>query len=178
MKFKRRKRPEGYKELLVYQRAVKLQDFVRKITERFPWDEKRRREHMRDSARSVKQNIVEGWKRETTQEYIDFLSYSFGSLGELKEDGEDCIRQGLITKKEFEELRRKCGEIDFLLGRLKGALERKITKEEAMSSYEKWRLEKMERDLEERRKVDEALRRIVEEARAKREKREKREQKG
>ena len=125
---KRRKKPEGYKELLVYQRADQLRDFVFKITENFPYHERRRQEHMRDSARSVKQNIVEGWKRETTKEYIDFLSFSFGSLGELKEDGKDCLKDNLIPSDIFNELMRRCGEIDFLMGRLKSALQRKIEK--------------------------------------------------
>lgn len=154
MKFKRRKKPEGYKELLVYKRATELQDFVYKITENFPVTERRRREHMRDSSRSTKQNIVEGWKRETTQQYIDFLSYSFGSLGELKEDGKDCLKLRLITQKEFEELMRRCGEIDFLMGRLKSALERKISKEEVLSPYERWLARKMEERKEKDREFD------------------------
>lgn len=164
MKYIRRKRPDGYKDLLVYRRAVELQDFVYQITEKFPWNEKRRREHMRDSSRSVKQNIVEGWKRETTQQYIDFLSYSFGSLGELKEDGEDCIKLGLINQQDFQELMRRCGEIDFLMGRLKSSLERKISKEETLSPYQRWLGREQERRREEERRYDEELKKITEEA--------------
>lgn len=126
MIFVRKKKPEGYKELLVYKRADELRSFVFNITEKFPISERRRKEHMRDSARSVKQNIVEGWKRETTKQYIEFLSFSFGSLGELKEDSEDCFKDGLISRKIYEELIRRCGEIDYLMGRLKLALEKKI----------------------------------------------------
>lgn len=131
----RKKKPEGYKELLVYKRAAELQDFIYRITENFPINERRRREHMRDSARSVKQNIVEGWKRETTRQYIDFLSFSFGSLGELKEDGEDCSKRNLLAQQEFDELTKKCGEIDFLMGRLKSALENKIKKGRCLVSF-------------------------------------------
>jgi len=134
----RRKNPEGYKGLLVYQRALELQTFTYQITENFPITERRRKEHMRDSSRSVKQNIVEGWKRETTQQYIDFLSFSFGSLAELKEDGEDCLRFNLLKDNVWQELKRKCGELDFLMTRLKAALERKISKEEVMSPYQRW----------------------------------------
>ena len=166
----KRKKPEGYKDLLVYQRADELQDFIYKITENFPINERRRKEHMRDSARSVKQNIVEGWKRETTQQYIDFLSFSFGSLGELKEDGEDCIKRDLISRQEFKELIRKCGEIDFLMGRLKSALERKIEKEDVLSPYDRWLKGQMNQRREEERRFEEELKKIVE--RAKREKRE------
>lgn len=164
MQFERRKKPDGFKELLVYRRANELQDFIYKLTENFSWRENRRREHMRDSARSVKQNIVEGWKRETTQQYIDFLSYSFGSLGELKEDGEDCFKLGLIRKESFEELMKKCGEIDFLMGRLKTALERKITKEDVLSPYDKWLGREMAQEKEEGQKFDEELKKIIERA--------------
>lgn len=164
----RRKKPEGYKELLVYRRATELQDFIYKITESFPITERRRKEHMRDSARSVKQNIVEGWKRETTQQYIDFLSFSFGSLGELKEDGEDCIKRGLITQDDFKDLVRRCGEIDFLMGRLKSALERKVGKEEVFSPYEKWQYKELVKEREESKEFDEELKRIIEQEKAKR----------
>jgi len=169
----RKKKPEGYKELLVYKRAVELQDFVYEITENFPINERRRREHMRDSARSVKQNIVEGWKRETTRQYVDFLSFSFGSLGELKEDGEDITKQGLIKREESDELLRRCGEIDFLMGRLKNSLENKITKEETLSPYQRWLGQKMREEDEDNKNMDDELRKIVEEARVKREKGEK-----
>jgi four helix bundle protein len=113
---------------------------------------------MRDSSRSVKQNIVEGWKRETTQQYIDFLSYSFGSLAELKEDGQDCFKLKLITQREFDELMKRCGELDFLMGRLKEALGRKISKEETLSPYERWLEKETERKIENEKKVDKELR--------------------
>ena len=147
--------------MLVYRRTVELQDFIYELTENFSWRENRRREHMRDSARSVKQNIVEGWKRETTRQYIDFLSYSFGSLGELKEDGGDCFKINLIGKEKFDELMRKCGEIDFLMGRLKISLERKITKEDVSSPYDRWLGREMAEKTEENRKFDEELKKII-----------------
>jgi len=163
----RRKKPEGYKELLVYRRAVELQDFIYKITESFPITERRRKEHMRDSARSVKQNIVEGWKRETTQQYIDFLSFSFGSLGELKEDGEDCFKNNLINPDISGELTKRCGEIDFLMGRLKSALERKVGKEEVLSPYARWQYKELTKEREESKEFDEELKRIIEQERVK-----------
>lgn len=44
---------------------------------------------MNRSARSVKQNIVEGWKRNTTRQYNEFLGFAIASCAELKEDCED-----------------------------------------------------------------------------------------
>jgi four helix bundle protein len=163
MYFIRRKKPEGYKELLVYKRAEELRRYVFEITENFPREERRRKEHMRDSARSVKQNIVEGWKRETTRQYIDFLSYSFGSLGELKEDGKDCFEDKLISKEVFDELMRRCGELDFLMGRLKSSLERKIDKKEYLSPYQKWLGMKMEQKIREDKEKDKRFAKFLEE---------------
>ena len=171
--FFRKKKPDGYKDLLVYKRADELRELVFALTEKFPWDEKRRKEHMRDSARSVKQNIVEGWKRETTKQYIDFLSFSFGSLGELKEDNEDCLKDNLINKENYQELKRRCGEIDYLMGRLKISLERKIEKEDNLSPYQRWLGREMEKEYEENKKIDEELQSILDKEREKREKREK-----
>lgn len=131
-------KPEGYKELLVYKRADELRDFVFKITEDFPQEERRRKEHMRDSSRSVKQNIVEGWKRSTTSEYHDFLSFSIGSLAEIREDGEDSFKDGLITRAQYDELMNRCRELDFLLNRLQLSLKNKMEREGTLPQKEKF----------------------------------------
>ena len=131
-------RPEGYKELLVYKRAEELREFVFKITENFPQDERRSKEHMRDSSRSVKQNIVEGWKRTTTNEYHDFLSFSIGSLAEIKEDGGDSFKDGLINKEQFDELMNRCRELDYLLNRLQLSLKNKMEREGTLPQKDKF----------------------------------------
>ena len=118
----RRKKPEGYKELLVYKRADQLRSYVFNVTESLPIAERRRKEHMRDSARSVKQNIVEGWKRETTKQY----KVADSQLLIANSQVEDCLKDKLIPKQIHDELIRRCGEIDYLMGRLKIALEKKI----------------------------------------------------
>ena len=49
-------------------------------------------DQMDRSARSVKQNIVEGWKRNSTKEYYEFLGFSLGANAELEEDCNDIIK--------------------------------------------------------------------------------------
>jgi hypothetical protein len=44
------------------------------------------------AARSPKSNIVEGWKRNSTKEYFDFLGFSIGSTEEINEDCSDIIK--------------------------------------------------------------------------------------
>jgi hypothetical protein len=46
---------------------------------------------MARSGRSGHKNIVEGWKRNTTQEYFDFLGFSIGAVEELKDDAADIV---------------------------------------------------------------------------------------
>lgn len=164
-----RKNPDGFKELLVYQRACQLYDIVFGITKRFPPHERRRREQMESCTRSTKQNIVEGWKRETTRQYIDFLSYSFGSLGELKEDVGDCLRDKLISKDEHAELIRRCGEVDYLMRRLKEALERKVQKDDYLPPYQRWLGKQQESEQRKEEEFRQEMQKIVDEANKKKE---------
>lgn len=92
----------------------------------------RRVSQMRDAARSVKQNIQEGYCRSSIGEYIRFLEISQGSLGELSGDIDDCFEDKLIKKKEFEVFEELCGKTAYLLKRLIQSL-RKWPKEK------KWR---------------------------------------
>ena len=61
-------------------------------------------DQMDRSARSTKQNIVEGWKRNSTKEYNDFLGFSIGAVTELEEDGDDVWRgvyPELLSKRDI-----------------------------------------------------------------------------
>lgn len=90
---------QGHKKLIVWQNAFKLRKLICQITKRFPKNEFRRISQMRDAARSIKQNIQEGYMRNSLGEYIHFLNISQGSLGELWGDVEDCYVDGLIKKR-------------------------------------------------------------------------------
>jgi len=80
---------------------------------------------MNDAARSVKQNIQEGYKRESLGDYIRSLSIAKGSLGELMGDVQDCYDDELIAKSEYDSAKEMLGKTDYLLMRLIQALRRK-----------------------------------------------------
>lgn len=71
------KDPYGYRKLLAYQKAEQLQLKCNELTHLFPKTKTLYdlADQMDRSARSGKQNIVEGWKRNTTKEYYDFLGF-------------------------------------------------------------------------------------------------------
>ena len=79
---------------------------------------------MRDAARSIKQNIQEGYGK-SLGEYIHSLGISQGSLRELSGDIDDCFEDGLITKEEFAKLKELCGKTDYLFMRLIQSLRKK-----------------------------------------------------
>ena len=93
-----------YRKLIVWQNAYKLRKMVYDITARFPKSEMRRISQMRDAARSVKQNIQEGYKGGSIGKYIQGVNISKGSLGELIGDVEDCYDDKLISCEEFQVL--------------------------------------------------------------------------
>lgn len=119
---------QGYEKLIVWQNAYKLRRLVYEITKKFSRLEPRRVSHTRETARSVKQNIQEGYLRPTIGDYIRYLGISQSSLAELIGDIQDCLDDKLITREEFQELDPLAGKTDYLLTRLIQALYREQKK--------------------------------------------------
>jgi four helix bundle protein len=104
------RKPEGYRDLLAYQKAHILQEQTLTLVALFPKTKTYidLADQMARSARSTTKNIVEGWKRNTTKEYITFLGYSIGSNSEMMEDTADIVT-GLY--KELNEKKGIMGEM-------------------------------------------------------------------
>jgi len=94
-----KKAPEGYRELLVYKKTQSLQKEILPFVVLFPktktfYD---LADQISRSMRSTTKNIVEGWKRNTTKEYFEFLGFAIGSNSEMMEDLAD-IATGVYGK--------------------------------------------------------------------------------
>jgi four helix bundle protein len=73
-----------YKDLLVWQKGIRLVKKIYEVTQTFPADERfGLTSQMRRAAVSVPSNIAEGQARHTTGAFIQFLSNAEGSLAEL-----------------------------------------------------------------------------------------------
>ncbi len=116
---------KDYMKLIVWKNACELRRLTYNITKKFPLKEKKRVAQMQDSARSIKQNIQEGYKRTSIGEYIHHLSIAQGSLGELSGDVDDCFEDKLITKEEYETLNSLINKTDYPFMRLIQSLEQK-----------------------------------------------------
>ncbi len=119
---------QGYEKLIVWQNAYKLRRLIYETSKKLPKSEFRRSSHIQETARSVKQNIQEGYLRPTINDYIRFLVISRSSLGELIGDIQDCFDDKLITMEEFQKLDSLAGRTDYLLMRLIQSLYQKKKK--------------------------------------------------
>jgi len=76
---------KSYKDLLVWQKSIVLVKAVYEPSRPFPADEKFGLiSQMRRAAVSVPSNLAEGHARNTTGEFIQFISHAEGSLAELE----------------------------------------------------------------------------------------------
>jgi four helix bundle suffix protein len=85
----------GYKYLKTYQLATVIYDLTVKFCEVYMagFDFRRLREQMIQAARSLKQNIAEGYLEKSLKGYIKLLGVAQASLEELLEDFCDFLRQ-------------------------------------------------------------------------------------
>jgi four helix bundle protein len=144
--------PLGFKNLLTWQQAdiifSKIKILASKLPKIHPKTNQftnRLVDHLIDSARSIKRNIEEGFKRATTSEYIKFLGFSLGSLEELHGDLVDLEKNIVqwdnqrvstdnnskgfegISKGEIGELIRLCrGEDKMLQNQIRGLEKRRV----------------------------------------------------
>ncbi len=89
----------GYKFLVAWTNAVLLRLLIRCFTKSLPRSEYRAKAQVDDAARSVAANIEEGWKRDDTKAYLKFLSYSQGSLEEVKGDVERFLQDDFLKSE-------------------------------------------------------------------------------
>jgi four helix bundle protein len=76
---------KSYKDLLIWQKGIKIVVIVYELTEKFPKEEQYAlTSQLKRAALSIPSNIAEGYGRNSTQSYIHFISIARGSLFELE----------------------------------------------------------------------------------------------
>ena len=96
---------DGYKSLLVWQKAIELNDAVYNITDAFP----RKYQitlgsHIERTVLSIPSNIAEGKARKYTKDFKRFCFVSIGSCAELDTQVIIADRRGYVTRGKPEEL--------------------------------------------------------------------------
>lgn len=108
-----------YKDLQVWQKGIELVKEVYSVTKEFPRDELFGLvNQMRRSSVSVPSNISEGWMRQHTNEYIQFIYHALGSCGELETQIIISENLGYLNKKTVSEFSEKINHIIRMLRNL------------------------------------------------------------
>jgi four helix bundle protein len=117
-------KPKHYKELLVWQKGVTLAKLVYRLTVRFPREEKfGLTSQIRRAAVSVPSNVAEGQARQSTKEFLQFLSHAEGSLAELETQILLSVELGFVWQEDVKEILAKIDELQKMLVGLKRKIE-------------------------------------------------------
>ena len=116
-----------HKDLQVWQRAIELAVDCYRVTERFPRSELYGLTgQMRRAAVSISSNVAEGHCRRTTKAYMNHVSISLGSAGELDTDIVLVERLQFLSPANAVKLAAANDEVSRMLHGLFNALDVKI----------------------------------------------------
>lgn len=94
-----------YKDLKIWQKGILLVKVIYKTCEGFPKEEAfGLTSQIKRSCVSIPSNIAEGWGRNSTQSYLQFLKISRGSLFELETQIIIAKELNYISENQFEEI--------------------------------------------------------------------------
>jgi four helix bundle protein len=120
---------KSYRDLDVWQKAMKLAELCYQLTELFP-----KREiyglgsQIRRAAVSIASNIAEGHSRRSRPAYINHLSIALGSQSEVETQIDLAVRLGLVSQEAAQEFQALAGQVGRMLHALISSLETNATR--------------------------------------------------
>jgi four helix bundle protein len=118
---------QSYRDLIVWQKGMDLVEAAYRTTWNFPREEiYTLTSQMRRAAISIPCNIAEGQGRQTTKDFVHFLSIANGSLLELETQCLIAQRLDYINQAHTDGLLLLTGEVGRLITGLDRSLQRKI----------------------------------------------------
>jgi four helix bundle protein len=125
-----------FRELRVWEEAMGLAELVYRLVRNFPPEEKYGLSaQIRRAAVSVPSCIAEGNARNSTRDYLRFLSMASGSLAEVETQLALAVRLGLTSQADAEPAQARCRVTASLLQALKKALNVKMAGQSTASPF-------------------------------------------
>jgi four helix bundle protein len=121
----RKNKNRGYQKLRVWVAAIELYRLTCGAFCNWPFDRKKIASQAMASADSVHRNIAEGYYRRSVREYLQFLNFALGSLGETVSGFFACHCAGQLSDGQFEALDSLAFRLENSLLKLVESLERK-----------------------------------------------------
>jgi four helix bundle protein len=118
---------QSYRDLRVWQEAVKLAEICYRLTKIFPKEELYgMTSQIRRASVSIAANIAEGYGRKHQKEYIQFLYIAQGSLKELETHLFIAQRVEISSSEDISPILTQCDSVGRLLGGLIRAIETRV----------------------------------------------------
>ena len=113
-------RIDSFKDLLVYKKAIKLQQAIFELTKRFPKEEQYSlTDQIRRASRSIGANITEAWqKRRYVAHFVSKLTDANGEQAETEHWLDTSFLCKYVLDNEHESLVKECKEIGKMLGKI------------------------------------------------------------
>ncbi len=106
----------NYRELLVWQKAMDAAEQVYRLVKLLPREEQfELSSQLRRAAVSIPSNIAEGQARNSTKEFVNFLSIARGSTAELETQLMLCVRLNYLQQTQIDPVFNLCDEISRML---------------------------------------------------------------
>jgi len=114
-----KKKIESYRDLEVWKKGVRYSLNIYKVTSEFPVAEQYGiTNQLRRASASIPANIAEGYGRDSTKNYIQFLRTSRGSLNETETFLFIAYGLKYVDRKTLDELLEKSAELGKMLNSL------------------------------------------------------------
>ena|SRR5215510_7111103 len=120
-----RNKNRGYQQLRVWGDAIDFYVLSCRVFRNFPNDLRRVSWQAIASADSVHRNIAEGYCRRSVREYLQFLNFALGSVGESVSGLMAYFKAEQLTEGDFEGLNNLAFKLENGLLKLVESLERK-----------------------------------------------------
>lgn len=121
---------KSFRDLHVWQTGVALAENVYRAAARFPRSELfGLSAQIQRCAVSIPSNIAEGRARESTREFLRFLSIALGSTAELQTQVELARRLGYLDEAESARLVDQSSDVVKMLHGLRASLNRRLTRD-------------------------------------------------
>lgn len=115
----------GYQQLRVWEDAIEFYRLTCSVFRKLPYELQRVASQAIASADSVHRNIAEGYCRRSLREYLQFLNFALGSLGESVSGLQAYCGAGQIADVDFQKLNDLAYKLENGLLKLVESLERK-----------------------------------------------------
>lgn len=105
-----------FEDILAWEKGRELTRLVYRQTNSSPFSRDfGLNDQIRRAAVSITSNIAEGFERDGTKEFVQFLTYAKGSCGEVRSQLYVALDEQYISQETFSDLHQLCIEISKLL---------------------------------------------------------------